>query len=291
MMRALISALLIVFSLASGAVAAELSEISWSTQQIEELKASNKPAVANFLTGINGNFSGHGDCSCVKEEDIGDFGWFDLYGDGKLELVATVDVNGRSFFNALMIYRQEKQGTVNFQEIRGWNIGSLSKVVRDLNGDGKKEFVVPSPLPPGNWVPTSDTVVWPVVYRAEDARYVEASAQFPQFYEKEVLPQLDDKIKKAEAQNYSSSRRAEPPADLVLERDQILRMLGRDPTAGLEQAREWAGSSDPLLIRDAVAVFRDIGGHEDEARAAQSAWKRAYCAQNPGTAMCKDLTS
>jgi hypothetical protein len=58
-----------------------------------------------------------------------------------------------------------------------------------------------------------------------------------------------------------------------MERDKILRMLGRDPTAGLQQAREWAASSDPDLIDDASIVFRDIGGHEDEARAADAALK------------------
>ena len=60
-----------------------------------------------------------------------------------------------------------------------------------------------------------------------------------------------------------------------MERDKILRMLGRDPTAGLQRAREWAASSDPDLIDDASIVFRDIGGHEDEARAADAALKRA----------------
>ncbi len=69
------------------------------------------------------------------------------------------------------------------------------------------------------------------------------------------------------------------PAGLIMARDKILRVLGRDPTAGLAQAREWAKSDDPDAIQDAAVVFRDIGGHEGEARAADAAFRRAMAAQ------------
>jgi hypothetical protein len=59
-------------------------------------------------------------------------------------------------------------------------------------------------------------------------------------------------------------------------RDKIRRVLGRDPNAGLENAGQWATSDNPDLIDDAVDVFRDIGGHEDEARAAEQARKEAF---------------
>jgi len=55
----------------------------------------------------------------------------------------------------------------------------------------------------------------------------------------------------------------------------LLSALYLSPTAGVQQAREWAAGSDPDLIDDATIVFRDIGGHEDEARAADAALKRA----------------
>ena len=52
-------------------------------------------------------------------------------------------------------------------------------------------------------------------------------------------------------------------------RDKILRVLGRDPNAGLAQAREWMTSPDPVMVDNARVVFQDIGGHDEDARAAK----------------------
>ena len=51
-------------------------------------------------------------------------------------------------------------------------------------------------------------------------------------------------------------------------RDKVLRVIGRDPNAGLAQAREWMASSDPVVVDDAKAVFEDIGGRVEDVRAA-----------------------
>ena len=60
-------------------------------------------------------------------------------------------------------------------------------------------------------------------------------------------------------------------AVLVMARDTMLRWLGRDPNAGLAEAREWIKSDDPDLVSDAVDVLEEIGGHEQDLRAAKSA--------------------
>jgi len=64
-------------------------------------------------------------------------------------------------------------------------------------------------------------------------------------------------------------------AALTMGRDKILRVLGRDPTAGLAQAREWVKSDDPILVEDGKRVLDDMGGHDEEVRAAMLALKRA----------------
>jgi hypothetical protein len=64
-------------------------------------------------------------------------------------------------------------------------------------------------------------------------------------------------------------------AGLTMERDKILRVIGRDPDAGFEQAREWMSSPDPVLVQDAVTVLTDIGGHEADSSAAKAALKAA----------------
>ena len=58
-------------------------------------------------------------------------------------------------------------------------------------------------------------------------------------------------------------------------RDKILRVIGRDPAAGLAQAREWMTSPDPALVDNARIVFQDTGGHDEDVRAAKLALKRA----------------
>jgi hypothetical protein len=64
-------------------------------------------------------------------------------------------------------------------------------------------------------------------------------------------------------------------AALTMCRDKILRVLGRDPNAGLAQAHEWMTSADPVLVDDARVVFADIGGHDADVRAATLATDRA----------------
>ena len=64
-------------------------------------------------------------------------------------------------------------------------------------------------------------------------------------------------------------------AGLIMCRDKILRVLGRDPNAGLAQAREWMSNPDPVMVDNARVVFQDIGGHDEEVRAARLATDRA----------------
>lgn len=70
-------------------------------------------------------------------------------------------------------------------------------------------------------------------------------------------------------------------ASLLMRRDKILRVLGRDPNAGLAGAREWVKSDDPELVQDAVDVFEDIGGHQQELGAAKSTLERVEQPASP----------
>jgi hypothetical protein len=104
-------------------------------------------------------------------------------------------------------------------------------------------------------------------------------------YDNEVLPELDKQISEAQARITTGPQPYQ--AGLIMERDKILRVLGRNPTAGLPQAYEWMNSDDPDLLQDAEATFMEVGGHEAEARAAQEKGLRVFCGRSPGTAICK----
>jgi hypothetical protein len=231
----------------------------------------------------------------VQQVKVGEFMWADLAGNGRYRLVVTADTTGRSFFDRLDVYQRDDQSGVRVQSILGSGIRDLPRVIKDLNEDGRKELVVPSILDaqgPGS--PLAPTVVWPKVYRLRNGKYVDASAEFPGFYDKEVLPGLDKEI--GEAQQRVSGQSANIPAAgdpyfvqhdaearypqrklaaLEMTKDKILRVLGRDRAAGLERAREWMTNADSYLVGNAVTVLRDMGGHKDDLRAAEEALKVA----------------
>jgi DNA-directed RNA polymerase specialized sigma subunit len=112
---------------------------------------------------------------------------------------------------------------------------------------------------------------WPAVYRLKNGKYVEASRDFPSFYISEVLPQLNQQIHEAEARISREPFQQETVAVLEMEKNKILRVLGRDSSAGLQQAYEWMYSDDTQVLQCAIATFADIGGHETELRIARQA--------------------
>ena len=136
--------------------------------------------------------------------------------------------------------------------------------------------------------------MWPRVFRFRDGKFVEASRDFAAFYDKTIFPLIDKAIAKAQ-QDFKDAQTSTVDPNLDLDdsridirtpldrtlagitmcRDKILRVLGRDPNAGLAQARVWMTSADPVMVDNARVVFQDIGGHDDEVRAAKVATDRA----------------
>jgi hypothetical protein len=194
-------------------------------------------------------------------------GWASV-GGGKRDFLVLLDISGRGYSNTLMIYSRDSAGNVNSQEIHGWKMGNFKEMVKDLNGNGQDELIVPIELdwPPGSWTPTTETPAWPAVYRLENGRYVEDSSDFSNYYDTEVLPQLDQSITTAEGRGFSDAL-----AMSILEKNKILRLLGRNPVAGLNQAYQWMNSDNPTLMQCAIATFGDIGSHEKEVRTLQQA--------------------
>jgi hypothetical protein len=184
----------------------------------------------------------------------------------------TEDLSGRAFFDYLAIYEQNSSGTASLRQwIEGDQLGTdLGKIVRDIDGDGEIELVIPTTLVSYG---TGATITWPAVYRLEKGKYVEASRDFPGFYEDEVMPKLQERIN--QYQGKPGVGTPDAVAGLTMVQDKILRVLGRDPTAGLQRVYEWMNSDDPILLQDAAATFQSVGGHEREMRAASDAQIRA----------------
>lgn len=248
----------IVLTITGVASGGDIVDTPWIGSNIASLRQFDRPAIQNLVDELRG--------SDPTKVQIGAFGWYDLARDGRYELLVTEDLSGRALYDYLAIYSRSNSGKVVLQQwIRGDGIGSdIAKIVRDVNSDGKAELIIPARLLSYS---TAETYAWPSVYKLEDGKYVESSRDFPDFYDNEILPRLQKQI------DYSGGGASGIP--VVMERDKILRVLGRDPSAGLEQARQWMTSNDPRVLQAAAATFQDIGGHDKELRTATDAWKRA----------------
>jgi hypothetical protein len=151
-------------------------------------------------------------------------------------------------------------------------MSNLKEMIKDLNGDGKDELIIAKQLASGGlWQPLMAMPTWPAIYRLENGKYVDASRDFPSYYDNEVLPQLSQEISKAQAKIPREPFQEETVAVAEMTKAKILRVLNRDPVAGLNQAYEWMKSDDPQLRQCAIATFTDLGGHEKEERELQRA--------------------
>jgi hypothetical protein len=255
-------------------VGGAIGSLPWNQSNIEKLRSLDKAAVVRFMNEWAGT---EGDPDAIKANQISEFEWVNLADDGKYEL-ATVGSQGPCCI-FLYLYRQDALGEVTFQSYGG--AGELSKTIRDLNGDGKKELILSQNVVEND---ADLNFFWPVVYRLEKSKYVEASRDFSKFYDQEVLPELDKEIAEYQRPDTHDPDRL---AGLLMERFKILRVLGRDPTAGLKEAYGWMSSSDPNLLQDAAITFSEIGGHDADSRAADEARMQVVCRDSPRFPGCK----
>jgi hypothetical protein len=287
------------------ASAAQISAMSWDESNITVLRSANVADVAKFVNGVEcGDKS---PCGINIEE----FAWADLESNGKYALVDVWDNGNRA--EAVSIYQRNSSGQINDQsiDVEGYAYEKLTNAIRDLNGDGKKELIINRGFGegPGGMagIPLAEI---PLVYRLQDGQYVEASREFPGFYDKEVLPPLEQEVAtlrkkldseaeartsgeallkeyhRAAASTVGVDSRWSPEqaaalqdtvqlATLQLLRFKVLRVSGRDPTAEEEkQAREWMKGPAIELVDDAEEAYVDMGGHEADLQAAKLAAKR-----------------
>lgn len=259
----------------------DIGTIPWTESNTGTLRAANMADVRRFLSGLPMDNSQR----IMPSENVTEFSWVDLDGNGEYALIMVQMPAVCHVCNSvLLICQQSEVGKTNMQVLPGTY--PLTRAIRDLNGDGKKELIIPPPALHPDWESFGAVkeVDWPRVYRLENGKYAEASSEFPNYYGAEVLPPIENAISQARFRIANGPIGSKPTvswlqymhrkvAGLTMERDKILRVIGRDPEAGLQNAREWMNSSDPALVQDAATVFADIGGHEPDLRAANDRLK------------------
>lgn len=222
------------------------------SSRIQALATVDPEKVAAFIRDL--------DPSPVTEltMTVGDFRVMDLNGDGRPDLLATLDYSGRDFYNTVCIVWADGS-KLRLQKLDAWNLRSLQNVAEDLDGDGRMELILPEQLTA--YIGAGAMATWHAVYTLDSqSQYVERSARFRTFYEQKELPLIESKI--IAAQENPEGLEPDEAKNLVqaleVERDKIYRVLGRDSRAGMSSALEWAKSGDRVSRILALGVLEDI---------------------------------
>ncbi len=170
----------------------------------------------------------------------------DLAGDGSYQLIASIDQSGRMFCNEVLIVKKDNAG---FRSITldAWCLNDVSKNVKDLAGDGRKELLVPQSLTFYEGVRCIAT--WTRLFRITDGSLSDVSSEFPSFYTSRLSELRRDLVGNSKA-----------PVCIGIEADKIERVIGTVPDAGLAKALTWMKSGNANLRLKAVCVLSDIGG-------------------------------
>jgi hypothetical protein len=237
---------LVLLAGARGAVGETPAGYAWDAARTVNVASAtwSNDEIAAFIESIT---------SAHHPVTVGDFRFVDLAGNGKLELVASVDYSGRRFFNTILVVRRTGRA-FGVQALPALDVESLSGVVVDLKADGVRQLVVPTPLTPylGARYPQAK---WTAVYARSGAVYVESTAAFAAYYEAAVVPNL----RRALA-NAARASDAMVVALANIEYDKAVRVLaGGDSGAGIATAQALAGSADPSLRIWGAAILADIG--------------------------------
>ena len=298
MRKASVLLLAMILAFASVAVSAQkIEDIPWDDSHIKQLRAASKHAMFRFL---DRQMDPENDMEWNDSSISFDYAWYPA-GSGKYEL-AMHSQSGPdiAYFT---IYWQDAPGKIRSQEFGGaadatdeWYWNANGPDIVDANGDGVPEVIELDDLdyhPPPHRTKFIPGGMWPRIFRLRDGKYVEASRDFAPFYDKTIFPMIDkamaqarQDIKDVAAQKAKPGSNIDPNDDywqlptrtlagVIMCRDKILRVLGRDPNAGLAQAREWMSNPDPVMVDNARVVFQDIGGHDEDVRAARVATDRA----------------
>ena len=172
-------------------------------------------------------------------------------------IVAVVDFSGRLFCNSVVRVGQTEP-PVLLQELPGWWVASLDgvdgRVVRDVNGDGEADLVVPAAVSDYESDRACVATV-PFVYRCGAVRCVDASGAAPAFYSA-LQRRLAARIRELETLPNAAAA-GELPC-LAMAAAKAERLRGDNPRAGLQLAEQWMEDADPSSRRKAIWILADI---------------------------------
>jgi hypothetical protein len=161
-------------------------------------------------------------------------------------IIAPIDTSGRRFCTEVnvLVLRPHVEVVDSLETSR---VPSAASLLRDLDGDGNDEVVLPRALSFYEGTAACMAVI-PAVYRCSKKGCVESGKEFSRFYRSELA--LRSALK-------GGTNAFDLPC-LLMEIAKLERLNGDDLRARIALAEQWAHDADPTLRRKAIDIFADI---------------------------------
>jgi len=190
MATAIVAALVTVSTNGYGASLKQIRQHPWTDDSATSLAVAlpDKSAVTQFIRDL----LNHSDQ--FEFANVGEYQFVDPERSGILSLVCTLDFGGRSLHTMILVVTKRGNEFIHDQvESNGWEIDGLEQRIVDLRNDGYKEVLVTRRLE-GQYRGARPTPTFTDVFKVEGGRLVKADHEFPEYYEKTVLPDLRKKL-------------------------------------------------------------------------------------------------
>jgi hypothetical protein len=171
----------------------------------------------------------------------------ELDGDGRPDLIASVDYSGRGFCNTLAVVEKGSPQSVP-QVTDAWGLDDVRNAIKP-NTDGSLMLAVPTAFT--DYEGAECIAVWPRLFELQHGALVDVSTSYPDFYQARKRD-VDATIANLDQEQADMSC-------ALIESDKLDRFLGASPTAGYARALAWMRSADPAMRKRAARVFADIG--------------------------------
>lgn len=189
MATTIVAALMTMSTKGYGASLKQIRQLSWTDDSATSVAVAlpDKSAVTQFVREL----LNHSDQ--LESANVGEYQFVDLERTGILSLVCTLDFGGRSLHTMILVVTKRGNEFIHDQvESDGWEIDGLEQRIVDLRNDGYKEVLVTRL--DGQYRGARPTPTFTDVFKVEGGRLVKADQEFPEYYEKTVLPDLRKKL-------------------------------------------------------------------------------------------------
>jgi len=174
-------------------------------------------------------------------------------------LTATVDASGRQLFYDVAVVCPATPGSFSMTLLRSAPPHELGAELVDLDGDGIFEIVTRD-LAGGYQGVETLPLFWYSIFRVKGSVPTDVSKDYKNFYVTYLLPNLDLVSRLTGTPGAGTPALAERAgAEARFLKAKYDRKIAGSPSAGLDDAVDWAGSSDPVVQMLAVKTWSDIG--------------------------------